>query len=286
MGHAVDLSVMQSSGNRESCRDLSSPQIPSINPESGSSSTRSASPDSPMSLFDPDHSVVANSNTAPVKANPVTPLIRSSKLQSTDSSDSPAGNLEVKENPTMLPDSSIMQVGAMINTTPTSQLLESSKMQVGQLPKPLISELCVKADPVTSPFNSLKEGFNEFSEPAVDNIPLGAEPRASFAISSKMQTDANSELSDSDCPARADSYISRTDTSKIRRDGDPESLDDNPPTSQRKLRKRKEPVVTTDPVEEAMKPLTDDERRNWKGWVELESDPVSRAVASRHYFLL
>lgn len=29
-----------------------------------------------------------------------------------------------------------------------------------------------------------------------------------------------------------------------------------------------------DPVAEAMKPLTDEERRNWKGWVELESDPV------------
>ena len=29
-----------------------------------------------------------------------------------------------------------------------------------------------------------------------------------------------------------------------------------------------------DAVAEAMKPLTDEERRNWKGWVELESDPV------------
>ena len=30
-----------------------------------------------------------------------------------------------------------------------------------------------------------------------------------------------------------------------------------------------------DPMCEAMKPLTDEERRAWKGWVELESDPVS-----------
>lgn len=28
-------------------------------------------------------------------------------------------------------------------------------------------------------------------------------------------------------------------------------------------------------LEEVMKPLTDDERKAWKGWCELESDPVS-----------
>ena len=27
-------------------------------------------------------------------------------------------------------------------------------------------------------------------------------------------------------------------------------------------------------MEEAMKPLTDEERQNWKGWIELESEPV------------
>lgn len=34
------------------------------------------------------------------------------------------------------------------------------------------------------------------------------------------------------------------------------------------------------PLDEAMKPLTDDERRNWKGWVDLESDPVSYTRAA------
>jgi hypothetical protein len=31
-------------------------------------------------------------------------------------------------------------------------------------------------------------------------------------------------------------------------------------------------------MEAAMKPLTDEERRSWAGWVELESDPVSYDV--------
>jgi hypothetical protein len=46
---------------------------------------------------------------------------------------------------------------------------------------------------------------------------------------------------------------------------------------QRSLRKKKSNGHhgnALDPVEEVMKPLTDEERRNWKGWVELESDPV------------
>jgi ubiquitin carboxyl-terminal hydrolase L5 len=46
---------------------------------------------------------------------------------------------------------------------------------------------------------------------------------------------------------------------------------------QRSLRKRKSNGHHGNalaPVEEVMKPLTDEERRNWKGWVELESDPV------------
>lgn len=56
------------------------------------------------------------------------------------------------------------------------------------------------------------------------------------------------------------------------------SIKDESPVPQRSLRQRKSAAsngVISDPVEEAMKPLTDEERRNWKGWVELESDPVS-----------
>lgn len=41
-------------------------------------------------------------------------------------------------------------------------------------------------------------------------------------------------------------------------------------------RKREAPKEPNpDPMEAAMKPLTDEERRSWSGWVELESDPVS-----------
>lgn len=42
------------------------------------------------------------------------------------------------------------------------------------------------------------------------------------------------------------------------------------------LRKRKSSVLLSNPLDEAMKPLTEEEKRNWKGWVELESEPVSR----------
>ena len=57
------------------------------------------------------------------------------------------------------------------------------------------------------------------------------------------------------------------------------SVNEEPPLPKRNLRKRRaESTVTLDPIEEAMKPLTDEERRNWKGWVELESDPVSLSI--------
>jgi ubiquitin carboxyl-terminal hydrolase L5 len=50
------------------------------------------------------------------------------------------------------------------------------------------------------------------------------------------------------------------------------------PVPPRKFRRRKSAVSNgnfSDPVEEAIRPLTEGERQNWKGWVELESDPVS-----------
>jgi ubiquitin carboxyl-terminal hydrolase L5 len=51
----------------------------------------------------------------------------------------------------------------------------------------------------------------------------------------------------------------------------------NSPVSPRKFR-RKSAVANgnfSDPVEEAIRPLTEGERQSWKGWIELESDPVS-----------
>jgi len=55
------------------------------------------------------------------------------------------------------------------------------------------------------------------------------------------------------------------------------SLEDESLAPSRSLRRRKSGVsngTASDPVQEAMKPLTEAERKAWKGWVELESDPV------------
>ena len=38
-------------------------------------------------------------------------------------------------------------------------------------------------------------------------------------------------------------------------------------------------------MEEAMKPLTDEERQNWKGWIELESEPVGLPMPFTPYHL-
>jgi len=55
------------------------------------------------------------------------------------------------------------------------------------------------------------------------------------------------------------------------------SGDDEPTEStKRRLRPRSEvpSVVESDLIASAMEPLTGEERQNWPGWVELESDPV------------
>jgi ubiquitin carboxyl-terminal hydrolase L5 len=55
--------------------------------------------------------------------------------------------------------------------------------------------------------------------------------------------------------------------------------DEQEPTPSKRTglrRKREEPKEPPlDVMEAAMKPLTDEERRDWPGWVELESEPVS-----------
>jgi ubiquitin carboxyl-terminal hydrolase L5 len=59
------------------------------------------------------------------------------------------------------------------------------------------------------------------------------------------------------------------------------AMDHGPTTAQRTgLRRRNEAsdFIAPDPISEAMRPLTDEERRNWAGWVELESDPVGLAL--------
>lgn len=51
--------------------------------------------------------------------------------------------------------------------------------------------------------------------------------------------------------------------------------EDEAPSSKRSLRKRKAAAIISDPVEDAMKPMTCVQRQSWNGWIELESDPVS-----------
>lgn len=59
----------------------------------------------------------------------------------------------------------------------------------------------------------------------------------------------------------------------------------SPQQLKRTLRQRsnKQNGTAADPAEEAMKPLTNEERRSWKGWVELESDPVSCLLLNVSY---
>ena len=50
-------------------------------------------------------------------------------------------------------------------------------------------------------------------------------------------------------------------------------------------RKREEPKEDpSNAMEAAMKPLTDEERRDWPGWVELESEPVSCSYLPSFHF--
>ncbi|TVY80856.1 Ubiquitin carboxyl-terminal hydrolase [Lachnellula suecica] len=60
-------------------------------------------------------------------------------------------------------------------------------------------------------------------------------------------------------------------------------VESSPP--RRALRKRRGTPngAGADPIEESMKPLTDEERQNWKGWAELESDPALFNFILREY---
>jgi hypothetical protein len=62
--------------------------------------------------------------------------------------------------------------------------------------------------------------------------------------------------------------------------------DPEPSPATRNLRKRPSEgsrVSPHDPMDEVMKPLTNEERRAWKGWVELESDPVSFRIHATRF---
>jgi ubiquitin carboxyl-terminal hydrolase L5 len=61
--------------------------------------------------------------------------------------------------------------------------------------------------------------------------------------------------------------------------------DDSTPSKRCRLRRRSEvpSVAESDLVAAAMEPLTDEERQNWPGWVELESDPVNLPLPFRTF---
>jgi ubiquitin carboxyl-terminal hydrolase L5 len=62
--------------------------------------------------------------------------------------------------------------------------------------------------------------------------------------------------------------------------------EDATPSKRVGLRKRNADTRARDEaaaVAEAMKPLTNEERMNWKGWVELESDPVCKLPSHYKY---
>lgn len=107
-----------------------------------------------------------------------------------------------------------------------------------------------------------------------------AERRRSSRIHLATSTRSNS-LSLSNRSTRTISSSRSTPADKSTRSSlreDVPDIDPEPTPSKRPgLRIRNTPVTSgIDPIEEAMKSLTDEERRNWKGWVDFDSDPVSQ----------
>jgi len=84
---------------------------------------------------------------------------------------------------------------------------------------------------------------------------------------------------------------SRTDTPALKstspKPSNPDPVLDSTPSKRDGLRRTKElSTAWSDPMIAAMKPLTDEERQIWKGWVELESNPVSVSHLEKTYALL
>ncbi|KAG9249168.1 ubiquitin carboxyl-terminal hydrolase [Calycina marina] len=79
----------------------------------------------------------------------------------------------------------------------------------------------------------------------------------------------------------------KSSTSHVRHTKSPSvapSMAESTPSKRLNLRKRKEATMDTEDVmEKAMRPLTDEERREWQGWVELESNPELFNYILRQY---
>lgn len=137
------------------------------------------------------------------------------------------------------------------------------------------------------PENRVTAGNNSLSEDTLINqvgqdqkvLPENSATEANLGDfnSSSTPVGMNASQAQVDLPAPATEVgdVDMVDPSGNQIDIDHEPTDGDTPIGQRTLRKRKEPVTTTDSLEEALKPLTEEARRAWTGWVELESDPVS-----------
>ncbi|EKD15117.1 uncharacterized protein L3040_003681 [Drepanopeziza brunnea f. sp. 'multigermtubi'] len=134
---------------------------------------------------------------------------------------------------------------------------------------------------MSSPKTMLDTQVNKVSDTPPTNATqsdLSSHIETDFNISSSSPVHVKSSASQMEAQPPASTGTVDLDTpminsSEAMADGSLAS-DDDPLVGRRNLRKRKELTVAIDTVEEALKPLTDDERRAWKGWVELESDPA------------
>lgn len=125
----------------------------------------------------------------------------------------------------------------------------------------------------------------EFATPSLEPGEMRRSSRIQAASSSRgssMNLSARSTpaiTSSRSTPAEKSSWSTPQEIVEER-----DACPDPTPSKRPGLRTRKPPaVIEDDPLEEAMKPLTDEERRNWKGWVELESDPVSYELIRSSY---
>jgi ubiquitin carboxyl-terminal hydrolase L5 len=114
-----------------------------------------------------------------------------------------------------------------------------------------------------------------------DFLAFGSEERrrsSRIQLASSTRSDSL-DLSTRSTPTLSSSRSTPADKStRSTQKEDIEDIDPEPTPSKRPGLRIRNTLVNSgvDPIEEAMKPLTDEERRNWKGWVDFDSDPVSQ----------
>ncbi|KAE9369436.1 cysteine proteinase [Stipitochalara longipes BDJ] len=112
-----------------------------------------------------------------------------------------------------------------------------------------------------------------------DRTPLPSEPTPGDRRQSSRVRSTSQGLSETPERSARSTPIATSQAEK-------QSLDDETAAPSRSLRRRKSAAsngIASDPVNEALKPLTEEERKGWKGWVELESDPALFSYILRAY---